>query len=88
MSAINHTLAAASDFFQQFVIAEVAKYFSPSRGFLFFVCSNAIFVAGVDDPGYRFVREQTKTTLQETSGANFSGCLRRDFCSASSTNAG
>jgi hypothetical protein len=58
MGAINHALAPATDFLQQFVIAEVCQYPCCSLGFLYNWCGQAIVAAGVDDPGYRFLVER------------------------------
>jgi hypothetical protein len=56
-------LAALADFLQQFVVAEVAERLWRWRGFLFIRSSHAIVAAGVNDPGYRFLVEQTKAGL-------------------------
>jgi hypothetical protein len=42
---------------------------------------------GQVDPGYRFIGDQTKTHLQETSRANLSCCAIGDFRPAFSANA-
>jgi hypothetical protein len=52
--AINNSLAASTDFLEQFVIAEVLQ--------------DVRRRAGVTDSGYRFVPQQTETCLQNAGG--------------------
>ena len=58
--AINHTLAATTDYLQQFVIAKVRERLCRLRHFLF-MCFLRASLVRVDDPGYRFVREQIES---------------------------
>jgi hypothetical protein len=52
--AINHALAASTNFLQQFVVTEVDQHIG--------------WMAGIIDPGYSFVREWTETCFQNASG--------------------
>src|SRR4029077_1205526 len=46
----------------------------------------ATILAGVTDPGYRFVREETKTDLEKASCADSLQCLSRNLRPALSAN--
>src|SRR6266478_1240287 len=48
MSPINNTLAAATNFLQQLVVAKVSKHHCRSHRFLFVCCSRALIVYGVN----------------------------------------
>ena len=62
---------AAGNLFEQFVVAEVHQH---RRG-----------AAGVGDPGYRFIREQAQTRLQQTRTARLLRGIGRNGCSAFAT---
>ena len=48
----------------------------------------AVVPSGVSAPGYRFVCEQTKTGLEQASGARSRASVSRNFCAALSANHG
>src|SRR5205807_7725500 len=73
--AINYALSTTTDLLEQFVVTKVGKRLCRTWCFLFIWCSLAILAAGVDDPGYRFVREQIKPGLEEASGAKSFRCV-------------
>ena len=52
--AINNSLAASTDFLEQFVVTKVHQHFG--------------WMTGIIDPGYSFVREWTETGLQNAGG--------------------
>ena len=70
----HHALAAASDFFQQFVVAKVGQRLRGARCFLILassssICFNIFNRAAVTASGYRGGREQTKAGLEQATGA-------------------
>src|SRR5438128_3194689 len=83
--AINYALSTTTDLLEQFVVTKVGKRLCRTWCFLFIWCSLAILAAGVDDPGYRFVREQIKPGLEEASGAKSFRCVGENLPSALST---
>src|SRR5262249_62005739 len=60
---INDALAAAADFLQQFIIAEIAEHPSRRRCFLLVACSHTPIPASVAGPGYTSIAEQAKPHL-------------------------
>src|SRR6266513_3073138 len=84
--AIHDTLTAATDLFQQFIVAKVGQRLRGVRGFLSIYRPHAIIAAGVTAPGYRWVREEIKACLKQASGAKSFGRVGEDLRSALSTN--
>src|SRR5438034_5275644 len=68
--AVNYALTAPTDFLQQLVIAKVTQHSWWTHSLLSIQCWQAIIVAGVIAPGYRFTAEQTEAGLKQTSSAN------------------
>ena len=65
MRAINHALARASNFLQQFIVAEISRHLCRPHRFLSICCLDAFIAAGLSEPSYRFLVEQTKATFQK-----------------------
>ena len=87
--AIHHTLAATTDYLQQFIVAKVARTSLPrSRRFSL----SSVLLArhharpGSTTPATGFVREQIKSGLKQAGGTETFGCVSKNFCSALSTN--
>jgi hypothetical protein len=87
MGPKNRSLTASTNFLQQLVITEVSQRSCRSQGLLPLRRSRGTLAAGVNDPDYRFVLEETKAGFKQTSRANFSCFVTGDFCSALSANA-
>jgi hypothetical protein len=60
MGTINHPLTAAANFFQQFIIPKVAKYFCRPRSFFSIRDGQAIIAVGITELGYKIVIDQPK----------------------------
>ena len=86
--AINHTLAATTDYLQQFIVAKVGERLCTIRFLLLSGDRTPSSRAGVIDPGYRFVREQIEAGLKQASGTKAFRCVGKNFRSALSTNPG
>ena len=74
-------LSAAANLLEQFVIAEVHQHRRGAAG----VIRLRRDYGGQIDPGYRFIREQAETRLQQTGAAGMLRGIGRNGCSASAT---
>src|SRR5206468_11404662 len=83
----HHALTAATDFFQQFVIAQLSQHLGGARCFFTMGSSRSIRFnifsgAAVTAAGYRCVREQTKRGFEKASWAASLRCVGWDFRAA------
>jgi len=94
MCPINYALTASANLLQQFIIAKVPEdasepTFLLSRWNAFSKRVNRLRRSrSTNAIGYSLFVEETKTYLQETSGAHFSRCVIGDLCSTPSANPG
>src|SRR6516162_9858305 len=101
MGAIDNPLTASANFLEQLIITEVCEHLCGTRSARRWNASSRLRRGfggqaqrvgrlrrsrSTNDPGYRFVVEQTKPTFQEASRASFECCVAGNFCSAARAN--